>query len=361
MERYYALIAAGGHGTRLWPMSRARLPKQMLPLVDDHSMFRTSVERIEVLFPAEDIFVVTGADHAADLKREAPQIPSDNFIIEPYAKNTGPALALALAAIQRRDPEATVAILTADHHIGQPDRFRRVLKAAWQVAQEGQIVTLGITPTTPATGFGYIQQGDAIGEYGGFAVYRSERFTEKPDIVRATHFLASGEYSWNSGMFIWRVDRAMRDLERYQPAIFAMCSYLQSASDSPDYAAKLRDIWETMPNLSVDFAIMEKADNIAVIPTDIGWSDVGTWASLYDILPQDSFGNCIKGDASESRVILDTRDTLVFSDRLTVAIGVEGVVVVDTDDVLLICHKDRTQDVKQVVDYLRENGNEDYL
>ena len=361
MEHYYALIAAGGHGTRLWPMSRARLPKQMLPLIDDHSMFRTSVERIKTLFPPERVFVVTGRELVADLQREARQIPRENFIIEPYAKNTAPAIALALSYIQKRDAEATVAILPADHHIVQRERFCRLLEAAWQVAQQGRIVTLGIAPSHPATGFGYIQQGEALGEVKGFQVYQSRRFTEKPDIVRATQFLASGQYSWNSGMFIWRVERAMRDFERYQPAIFAMCSYLQSAIDLPDYEEKLNDIWETMPSLSIDFAIMEKADNIAVIPDDIGWSDVGNWTSLYDILPQDNFGNCIKGGASDMRVILDTRDTLVLSDRLTVAIGVEDIVVVDADDALLICHKERTQDVKQVVDYLRENGNEEYL
>ena len=361
MNHYYALIAAGGHGTRLWPMSRARMPKQMLPLIDEHSMFRTSVERIQSLFPPEDIFVVTGQELVDELLQEVTQIPRDNFIIEPYAKNTAPALALALSVIQKRDPEATVAILPADHHIVQREKFCRILQAAWQVAQEGKIVTLGISPSYPATGFGYIQQGEALAEANGFDVYQSRRFTEKPDIVRATQFLASGQYSWNSGMFIWRVDRAMHDLERYQPAIYAMCSYLQSAIDLPDYDEKLNGIWETMPKLSIDFAIMEKADNIAVIRDDIGWSDVGNWTSLYDILPQDNFGNCIKGEASDIRVILDTRDTLVFSDRLTVAIGVEDIVVVDTDDVLLICHKDRTQDVKQVVDYLRENGNEEYL
>lgn len=362
MDHYYALIAAGGHGTRLWPMSRARSPKQMLPLIDDHSMFRTSVERILGLFRPEEIFVVTGRELAVDLQREVPQIPLANFIIEPYAKNSAPALALALARIHQRDPLATVAILTADHHIVERDRFCQVLRTACRVAQDdGMIVTLGISPSYPATGFGYIQQGEPLKELDGLKVFRSRRFTEKPDIVRATQFLASGQYSWNSGMFIWRADRAMQDLERYQPAMFAMCSYLQTAFDSPDYDDKLNDIWETIPELSIDFAIMEKADNIAVIPIDIGWSDVGTWASLYDILPQDNFGNCIKGDASDIRVILDTRDTLVFSDRLTVAIGVEDMVVVDTEDALLICHKDRTQDVKQVVDYLRENGSEEYL
>lgn len=361
MDHYYALIAAGGHGARLWPMSRARLPKQMLPLIDDHSMFRTSVERIGALFPPEDIFVVTGRELVAELQKEVSQIPPENFIIEPYAKDTAPALALALSVIQKRDPEATVAILPADHHIVEREKFCRVLEAAYRVAQDGKIVTLGISPSYPATGFGYIQQGRALGEVEGFKFYQSRRFTEKPDIVRATQFLASGQYSWNSGMFIWRVDRALEDFERYQPAMYAMCSYLQSALDAPDYEEKLNDIWETMPRLSIDFAIMEKADNIAVIPNDIGWSDVGNWSSLYDILPQDKFGNCVKGDASDIRVILDTRDTLVFSDRLTVAIGVEDIVVVDTDDALLICHKERTQDVKQVVDYLRENGNEEYL
>lgn len=361
MSHYYALIAAGGHGTRLWPMSRAKTPKQMLPLINQESMFRTSVERIQSIFPPEDIFVVTGRELVTDLRHEVPQLPRENFIVEPYAKNTAPALALALATIQKRDPDATVAILTADHHIAQQPKFCRVLESAWQVAQEGYIVTLGIAPSYPATGYGYIEQGAPLGDYKDFAVYHSKRFTEKPDIVRATQFLASGLYSWNSGMFIWRVDRAMRDLERFQPAIYAMCTYLQTAVETPDYEEKLNDIWETMPKLSIDFAIMEKTDNIAVIPTDIGWSDVGSWASLYDILPQDNFGNCVKGEASDIRVILDTRDTLVFSDRLTVAIGVEDIVVVDTDDVLLICHKDRTQDVKQVVNYLRENGNEDYL
>jgi mannose-1-phosphate guanylyltransferase len=361
MNHYCALIAAGGHGTRLWPMSRARLPKQMLPLVDDHSMFRTSVERIQSIFSADDIFVVTGRELVRELQKEVSQIPPENFIIEPYAKNTAPALALALSYIQKRNPQATVAILPADHHIVQQEKFCRLLEAAWQVAQEGKIVTLGISPSYPATGFGYIQQGEALSQVNGFNAYLCRRFTEKPDIVRATQFLASGQYSWNSGMFIWRVDRAMRDFERHQPAIYAMCSYLQSAFDSPDYEEKLNDIWETMPKLSIDFAIMEKADNIAVIPDDIGWSDVGNWTSLYDILPQDNFGNCIKGDASDIRVILDTRDTLIFSNRLTVAIGVEDIVVVDTNDALLICHKDRTQDVKQVVDYLRENGNEEYL
>ena len=361
MDSYYALIAAGGQGTRLWPMSRASTPKQMLPLTGDRSMFYIAVDRIKDLFPPQRTFVVTGRDYAAQLQSEAPQLPSSNFIVEPSARNTAPALALAMSHIQARDPAATVAILTADHHIADHETFSRVLRAAWQVAQDGRIVTLGIEPSQPATGYGYIRQGSVSETVDGFKVYESAGFTEKPDIVRATQFLASGQYCWNSGMFIWKVSRAMSDLERHQPAMYAMCAYLQGFTDTPDYQQKLDDIWQTMPSLSIDFAIMEKAERIAVIPVSIGWSDVGSWASLYRILPQDSFGNCIKGGAAGNRVILDTRDTLVYSDRLTVAIGVEDVVVVDAPDVLLICHKDRTQDVKQVVNYLKDNGSEEYL
>ena len=343
-------------------MSRARLPKQMLPLIDDHSMFRTSVERIRIDSSLPERYLCrhrprTGAGAAEGSRADSARKLHHRTLRQEYGARVGPRLELHPEAQSESAPSLSCrrsSYRAAGEILPRPGS-RLASCARWQ------IVTLGISPSHPATGFGYIQQGPALAEVNGFKVYQSRRFTEKPDIVRATQFLASGQYSWNSGMFIWRVDRAMRDFERYQPAIFAMCSYLQSAFDAPDYEEKLKRHLGDDAQLSIDFAIMEKADNIAVIPDDIGWSDVGNWTSLYDILPQDNFGNCIKGDASDIRVILDTRDTLVFSDRLTVAIGVEDIVVVDTDDVLLICHKDRTQDVKQVVDYLRENGNEEYL
>lgn len=203
MEHYYALILAGGGGTRLWPMSRTHTPKQFLPLVEDESMFKVSVERLAPLFKPEQIYVVTGAQYVDRLREDAPEIPTENFIAEPYGRNSAPAAALGIAIIQKRDPEATVAILTADHHITKNEDFRSVLAAAYEMAQAEYIVTLGIAPSFPSTGFGYIRQGVAINKVGNFSCYHSRGFTEKPDIVTATEFVGSGEYSWNSGMFIW--------------------------------------------------------------------------------------------------------------------------------------------------------------
>lgn len=361
MEQYYALFLAGGGGTRLWPMSRKNLPKQLLPLVGDKSMFQMSIERILPLFPPERIYIVTGQAYAEMMRQEVPQIPAENFIVEPYGRDNAAATGLALSVIEKRHPGGVVAMLTADHHIARLDVFRDVLTKAYEIAQQGYIVTLGISPNYPATGFGYIQQGEKLGAFNGFSYHTATRFTEKPDVVTATQFIASGHYSWNSGMFIWSVAQAMGEFERQQPQMYSLLQELQPAVDTPVFDAKLREIWEQMPKKSIDFAIMEGAKKMAVIPVDIGWSDVGTWASLYDVLPQDSFGNCSKGKLADHRVILDTHNTMVLSDRLIVTIGVQDVIVVETDDVLFVCHKDRTQDVKEIVTYLRDNGNEGYL
>lgn len=360
-SHYYALILAGGGGTRLWPMSRKDTPKQMLPLVTDASLFQTSVERLDPLFPPENIYIVTGHKHVEGLCESTPQIPRQNFIVEPYGRDNAAATALGLATIEKHDPEAVVAILTADHHIGKEDVFRDVLAAAYTIAGHGQIVTLGISPSFPSTGFGYIQQGRRQGTTNGFVYHEATRFTEKPDVVRATQFIASKRYSWNSGMFIWQVKKAFAEFERQQPDMYACMRRIQQAIGTAEYAKELAETWEIMPKKSIDYAIMEGARNMTVIPVDIGWSDVGSWESLFDVLPQDGFGNCGKGKNVENRVILDTHNTLVVSDRMTVAIGVDNLVVVETEDVLLICHKERTQDIKKIVDYLRKEGYDAYL
>lgn len=360
MEHYYAMIMAGGGGTRLWPMSRQDMPKQLLPLIEEASMFKTSVERLAPLFTPDRIYVVTGRKYLSTLREHAPEIPAENFIVEPYGRDSGPAAGLGITVIQKRDPEATVAVLTADHHITKKDTFRDVLSASYELAQQGYIATLGISPSYPATGFGYIRQGEELQKINGFTCYESRGFTEKPNAVTATGFLASGEYSWNSGMFIWKASQAMDEFKRQQPEMHAQFMKLAPTIDTPEFDAKLEDIWGNVTKISIDYAVMEGAEKIAVIPIDIGWNDVGSWSSLYEVLKLDKFGNGFKGRQPE-RVILDTRNTLVYSDKLTVTIGIEDIIVVETPDALLICHKDRTQDVKEVVNHLLTTKNYKYL
>ncbi|MEO8397297.1 MAG: sugar phosphate nucleotidyltransferase, partial [Chloroflexota bacterium] len=294
------------------------------------------------------------------MRAEAPEIPAENFLVEPSAKNTGPAAALAAAVIHKRDPEATIVLLTADHHIADKDKFRAVLAASYPLAQDDYIVTLGISASMPSTGFGYIQRGDLLREIDGLKCYLSRGFTEKPDTLTAMRFITSGDYSWNSGMFVWRADRALSEFEHHQPEVYKAMKTLQASVDTPEYEAKLAEVWEQIPKVQIDAGLMEKTDRIVVIPVDIGWSDVGSWEALFDVLDPDGDGNCFKG-SSPKRLVIDTKNTLVYSDKLTVTIGIDDLVVVETPDVLMICKKERTQDVKKVVDMLREMKHEIYL
>lgn len=362
MQHYYALLLAGGGGTRLWPMSRKARPKQVLSLVEDRSMFRASIDRLDPVFTPDRIYISTTRQYVDDLRAAAPEIPPENFIAEPSARNNTAAIGLAIAIIQAHDPEAVIAMMPTDHFISKRDVFLNVLRACNEIALEDNIVTLGISPSFPSTGFGYIQQGAAQGEVGGFTYHRATRFTEKPDVVRATQFLASGDYSWNSGMFIWSAQTAMNEFERQQNDMHGLLQKLQPTVGTPEFDTTLDSIWEQMPSISIDYAVMEQAQQMMVIPVDIGWSDVGSWASLFDVSAQDEFGNIGKGADSESRrIVLDTRDTLIYTDKLAVAIGVENIIVVETDDVVMVCARDRAQNVRDIVKYLRENDMADYL
>lgn len=354
MDNYYALIMAGGGGTRLWPMSRKNRPKQMLPLVSEESMFRVSVMRLTPLFPIERVFVVTGANQVEDLKADVPELPTENFIIEPFGQDSGPAAGLGVAHLQSLNPEAVVAILTADHYIEDVEGFRQALAAAHTAAMQDYIVTLGIKPTYAATGFGYIQRDGELTTINGFQVYHSAGFKEKPDEKTAHHFYESGLYAWNSGMFIWKAARAMEAFQQHAPKIHENLVKIQQQFATESYLQTINTVWKDMPKISIDFAVMEKAEKVAMIPVNIGWNDIGSWAAVHEILASSVNDNIQMG--TTEHINIDSRGTLVHSKRLVVTIGLDDLVVIDTDDVLLICPRDRAQDVRQAVQQLKDKG-----
>ncbi len=364
-ENYYAVIMAGGGGTRLWPLSRRGRPKQMLNLFGERSLFQVAVDRLEGLFPPERICVVTVAEQAAALREQVPAIPPENYFIEPMPRGTASVVGLAAAALRQRSPQAVMAVLTADHFIADVARFRQALAAAADVARQGYLVTLGIAPTHPSTGYGYIRMGERLGTYRQVPVHRALKFEEKPGEARARAFLAAGQYVWNSGMFIWQVQDILAEIERQMPALYSGVARISAAweAQGEQPRAVIRKVWEGLESQTVDYGIMEGAQRVAVIPAEgLGWNDVGSWDALFEVLPLDGEGNAWR-DADH--VALETSDTLIFNtsdrERLFVTIGVQDLVVVDTGDVVLVCHRDKAQRVRDVVRLLRQQGRERWL
>ena len=354
---YYALIMAGGSGTRLWPLSRRLRPKQALKLVGERTMFQHAVDRLAPLFRPQEIFVVTKADYVTPLSAQAPDLPRTNFIVEPEGRGTAPAIGLAAVHLRHQDPEAVMAVLTADHYIVDTAAFRQALAAAQSLAQAGYLITLGVKPASPSTAYGYIQRAEAL-EGLSLPAYRVARFVEKPSREAAERLVAGGDHSWNAGMFIWRVDRILEELKRQMPAFFAQLCEVEDALGTSGYAATLGRLWPQVAEQTIDYGVMEGARNVAVLPVDIGWSDVGSWTSLFELLPVDSAGNAFTGPHLD----LDTRDTLVVGgERLIATIGVDNLVIVDAGDALLICSRAREQDVRRVVSQLKSDGLNQWL
>jgi len=356
-DNYYAVIMAGGGGTRLWPLSRRKRPKQMLSLLGDRSLFQTSVGRLSGLFPPERIFVVTVSEQAGQLQAQAPQIPPENYLLEPMPRGTASVVGLAAIAIRQLDPHAIMAVLTSDHYIRDELAFQTYLRAAEQAAKEDYLVTLGINPTHPATGFGYIQRGIKLGEFLGASTFEVKRFIEKPDERTAERLVSDGDHSWNSGMFIWRVDRIIDEFNHQMPDLYSALLKIDSFLGTPTQSEELARIWSNIQPETIDYGVMENAERVAVIPvTELGWNDVGSWDMLFDVLPVDEQGNIVIGD---KHIGLETNNSLIYldqQDRLVVTIGIDDLVVVDTRDVLLVCHKDHAQYVRQVVSNLKQVG-----
>jgi mannose-1-phosphate guanylyltransferase len=360
---FHALIMAGGSGTRLWPLSRKMMPKQALALLGDRTMFQVTVERLAPIIPIERVHVVTNEQMAEIFRLQLPRLPQENFVIEPSARDSGPAAALGIARILRIDPDATIAILSADHHIGNVEGFLKTLILAGEVAQQGYIVTLGITPTSPSTGFGYIERGVELAGLSrradGLRVYEANRFAEKPSLEIAREYVAGGAHSWNAGMFILRGEVGWSEFVRQQAPMAAAIQAAVATFGAAGYAPALAEAWAEAPRKSIDFAIMEGARKVAVIPVDIQWSDIGNWATLLEVLSADANGNVVVGD----HLGRDTENSLVRSDnsRLIVTIGVNNLVIVDTPDALLIAPVDRVHEVREIVERLKAEGRTEYL
>jgi len=354
LHRLRAVIMAGGSGTRFWPLSRKSRPKQFLDIVSAKSMVEETVERLAPLVAPRDILTVADSGQTESLKRLLPALPRKNFIVEPLARNTAPSLMLATARVFIEDPGAVVAALAADHLIRESGRFRTLLAAAAAAASRGDhIVTFGIPPTFPSTGYGYIHyEAGKARRVSGETFFPVLEFKEKPNVEAAEAFLAAGGYLWNSGMFLWRADTFARKLRRHAPLFYPFWERMLEALKKKDAKALLR-VFEEIPALSIDYALMEKAKGVLVTKGDFGWSDVGAWSSLFEVWPLDGTGNAARGET----VALDSGNCLVHNPgKLTALIGVKDLIVVQTDDALLICRRDLDQKVKDVVEVLKK-GN----
>ena len=330
-ENYYAVIMAGGSGTRLWPLSRKDRPKQLLALDGDQTLFQQAVNRLAGLFPEERILIVTVADQVASLKEQCPAIPKENYIIEPLPRGTASVVGLAALAIQSRDPQGTMA-------------------------------TLGITPTFPATGYGYIEQGDELGSYQGLKAFQVRAFKEKPELALAENWVANGQHVWNSGMFIWQVPAILAEFERQMPDLYAKLKKIEGAWQNEQPKGMIEAVWPTIQPQTIDYGIMEHAKKVVVIPSlDLGWNDVGSWESLFEALDPDESGNIVlRGQP----VTFDTSGTLICGDtqdRLIVTVGVQDLIIIESGNAILVCDRKQAQRVREVVNYLKQDGREDYL
>ena len=348
----YALILAGGIGTRFWPLSRELEPKQFLKLKGDMSLLQQTIERIEPIVPADRIFIITNEQYKLHIANQVKKfaIPEANIILEPKGKNTAPAIGFAAKLISKRDPEAVMMVLPADHYIENKMKILDTLNAAALLAAEDYLVTIGIVPDMPHTGYGYIKlKGKSL--LDSVKAHHVDKFVEKPDKKNAEKFLKTKKYLWNSGIFVWKASVILSEIKKCLPDLYKNLSRLNAVVDP--------EIWDDIKPISIDYGVLEKSKRVAVIAAgDLGWNDLGSWASLRKVHAKDMRGNVIHADSID----MDSRDITVFgSNRLIATIGLKDVVVVDTDDALLVCDKERTEDVKAVVETIKGNKRQEHI
>lgn len=350
----YAVIMAGGSGTRFWPRSTKKLPKQFLSLFGEGTMIQNTAKRIEPIIPQERILVVTNDSYVDIVKEQLPSVPDENIVGEPVAKNTAPCVAIAAEMLYKKDPDATMVVLPADHHITDPSAFNEYLKAAIDKAESGNhLVTIGIHPDRPETGYGYIHgDNDFTEEFNKKLLHPVKAFKEKPDLETAKEFVASGDYYWNSGMFIWSAKSVLHSIESYLPEMFKLVKGASAQLFEDGHTKAIDAFYHACESVSIDYGIMEDADNVFVVPGEFGWNDVGSWSAAYDLGDKSEEGNVIR---TEQFTSAESINNLVFSEsgKMISLVGVEGLAVVETEDAILICDLDKAQDVKKIVNELK--------
>ena len=355
----YAVIMAGGSGTRLWPLSRRGTPKQLLALTGDTSLLQQTVARLDSLLRPHDIFVITSQAHVRATQDQLPQLPPENVLGEPLARSTAVAAALATALARRESDEVGI-VLPADHFVADDAAFVDALREAARAAERGYLVTLGVVPTHPATGYGYIKTGARL--HPASTTTAIERFVEKPDPATAATFLDEGGYLWNAGIFAWRTYAFRQALERFQPALATAIDRIESLHRTPGWMADVRDVLEPIDAITIDTGIAEPAaaeGRMAVVPLEAGWSDIGSWSALLEALSAVTGADLV---ASGRHLDRGSHRVLVHGgDRLVVTVGLEDVIIVDTPDALLVCHRDRAEEIKPVLDEIAGTAGDRYL
>ncbi len=355
----YVVIMAGGIGTRFWPRSRFKRPKQLLSILDSRTMIQATVDRLKNLVPDDQIYIVTTEPQKQELKNQLPFLKSDSFIIEPKGKNTAPCIGLAAIILKNRDPEAVMAVMPADHRIKREKEFRAVLLAANEVAKEKDcLVTIGISPTYPSTGYGYIQYDGAVDEVNQIPIFKVKTFAEKPDIETAQSFIRSGDFLWNSGMFVWKVSSILHEIEMSIPELYEGLMEIEKHLGTKNQEEVIQKVYCQIKSISIDYGVMEHSTNVCVVKGEFDWNDVGSWEEVYKISPKDKHNNVLIGQ----HFTKDTQNCLIDSpNRMVATLGVEDLLIVDAGDALLICKKDMAQNVKELVEAMKRKQLDDYL
>lgn len=359
MKKSYAVIMAGGRGTRFWPLSSGNTPKQFLRLLGNESLIQSTVKRLHPLFDLKHILIVTAEDQYGAVKKQLPKLPDENIILEPEGKNTAPCIGLAAVNIQKRSSDSAFVVMPSDHIIKEPEKLRATLSAVLKSIYEFDALhTIGFKPLYPETGYGYIKKGEKLKSINRYEVCRVEKFAEKPSLSIAKKYVSSGSYYWNSGIFGWRVGTVLNELEHYCPSLYKSLQVIKKSIGASNYSRVVRREYGKLENISIDYALLEKSGNTLIIPSSMSWTDIGSWDALENIYPSDGYGNISSGE----NYLINSENSIAFSREGHIVLqGVKDLIVVKSGDRVFVCKRNDSQEVRKVVEYLKKKGKKNLL